>query len=87
MTFEIGYFIYYSHNQLLFTTIYLISFSQDIDQIPSFVGIGWREEGEGSSSSIRTACATNAMHIVFRIRWIVEVDNELNVFNIFSVCK
>lgn len=61
---------------------HLIGLLQHVDQVGGFRRILVGKQCVGSSSVVRPPSATDAMHIVLRIIWVIKIDYEFHVFHI-----
>lgn len=60
----------------------LISLLQNLYQVVGFVGIVRCEERVRRSGFLSAACTADPMNVVFRARWVVKVDNKLDILNV-----
>lgn len=60
----------------------LIRIFQKLDEFLRLLGIVAREEAVGRALGARAGRATDAMHVVFRLRRVIEIDDDANVFHI-----
>lgn len=63
---------------------HLIGLFQHVDQVVGFGGVLVGEQRVRGACVVRTTGATDAVHVVLRVVWIVVVDDELDVFNVWS---
>lgn len=62
----------------------LVGFLEYLHQIVSFAGVARREEGVGCAGLLSAPGSANPVHVIFRARRVVKIDNELDIFNVWN---
>merc|ERR1719400_2391684 len=72
---------------LKFWVDHLLGFGENINQVFCLSSVAGSEEGIGCTSSVFAASASNTMDVIFRVIWVVIVDDELNIINIKATSR
>ena len=62
----------------------LISLLEHLHEIVSFVRVARREKSVGRPGLLSAPSASYSVHVIFRARRIIEIDHELDIFNVWN---